>query len=288
MGVAYHATLRFAGCHPGIPQILAERVLADGHKLVSFDGVTQVFKRGIAASAAWLLQGGGWANSPTSLTAAYIWLPCKTEVSLRWELSVPPLPKTPEEKRGWESWVRLQHNLLQSHLDQWATAATAETRHAMTADGVAKVLYNIVAAAEEDTLQRYGAQVAESGLASLEFTVEVILLRCFAVSYALLTIFGPGPRSRRLIETFASYLYQNVPPAVGQLLKQRVDQYSAVVDRGGSDGSAEVGGLFAQCVFRGFYASSQQWTSVASVGAMEFAGIVRSVCEAINPDRISW
>jgi hypothetical protein len=105
--------------HPQIPGIILERVLFSDYKLVSTDGVKQVFKRGSAlGTIAFWATGGEWDKSPTKLTIKYLPLPEKIKVSFQWELNY-PFELNDAEQQGYKTWIDNQLKNFVEYVQKW-------------------------------------------------------------------------------------------------------------------------------------------------------------------------
>ena len=122
MSISYAAEVEFKN-HPAIPSILLERVLFSDYKLVSTDGVKQVFKRvSVLNTVAFLSAGGSWEESPTKLTIKFLALPEKTKVSFQWELTDPFEQITDEGKKSYKAWIDNQLKDFINYVEQWLKA----------------------------------------------------------------------------------------------------------------------------------------------------------------------
>lgn len=118
MPLSYNAEVEFM-YHPQIPGIILERVLFSDYKLVSTDGVKQVFKRGSAwETIAYWAAGGEWDKSPTRLTIKYLPLPEKIKVSFQWELNY-PFELKDAEQQGYKAWTDNQLKKFVEYVQQW-------------------------------------------------------------------------------------------------------------------------------------------------------------------------
>ena len=118
MPLSYNTEVEFM-YHPQIPGIILERVLFSDYKLVSTDGVKQVFKRGSAlGTVTFWAAGGEWDTSPTKLTIKYLPLPEKIKVSFQWELNY-PFGLNDAEQKGYKTWIDNQLKNFVEYVQQW-------------------------------------------------------------------------------------------------------------------------------------------------------------------------
>jgi hypothetical protein len=111
-----------------VPGIVLERVLFSDYKLVSTNGVKQVFKRGsVVDTVSFWAAGGSWNKSPTKLTVKYLALPGKTRVEFIWELNY-PFELEGEEEKGYKAWVDGQLKEIKDYVQEWLDVAAEEGR----------------------------------------------------------------------------------------------------------------------------------------------------------------
>ena len=108
---------------PDLPDILTQRILAEGYVAHGFDAGKSVFKRnwGWASRASFALQGGKWDDAPTILTVSYIPTPKQINVTLKWETTYSP--STKGEIDGYTYWTKQQFESFLKHVNNWLPAS---------------------------------------------------------------------------------------------------------------------------------------------------------------------
>jgi hypothetical protein len=83
--------------------------------------VKQVFKRGSRWNAiSYLINGGTFDKSPTTLTVKYLFLPEKIKVSFLWELNTFNMESN-ELEMSYKIWVNNQLKDFVDYVRQWLT-----------------------------------------------------------------------------------------------------------------------------------------------------------------------
>lgn len=119
MSFGFEYTMEIPGGLIELPDILTQRILAEGYTLDTSDPGKCIFKRNcrLLSRARFTLEGGTWDEAPSVLTVSYIPAPKTIEVRLTWEYLGGSASR--KEQECYAEWCRIQCLAFLKHVNKW-------------------------------------------------------------------------------------------------------------------------------------------------------------------------